>query len=132
MRFILSITGCLLASAACAQAQKVERMKLHAVGDQEILLRRGYSVDNNCVPLLPTKIAIITAPKNGTITERPVNGFPSYDKDNSRFKCNEKRVEGVGAFYKAKPGFKGVDKVEFGIVYYDGDISRFSADISVW
>lgn len=122
----------LIASIASANAQKIEQLKLYAAGDQEIMLRRGYSLTPDCEPNRPTKIAIIVQPKNGTISERVHLGFPNYEKDNVRMKCNEKRVEGVAAFYKANPGFKGVDKMEFAIVYNDGGAKRFKVEMVVW
>jgi hypothetical protein len=121
---------CLASTSALALNK--ETLKLYAVGDQEIMLRRGISLDTACTPTGPIKIAIIRPPRNGKLTERSIKDFPAYAKDSIRFGCNKKQVDAMAAYYKANPGFKGKDQFEFAIVYYDGDASRYHVEITVW
>lgn len=113
-------------------AENEKPLVVFAVGDQEIMLRRGISLEINCEANPLARVAIILPPKNGKITERRIEDFPNYEKENARFPCNERRVPAVAAYYKPNSGFKGVDHFEFAIVYFDGTASRFKGSITVW
>lgn len=121
-----------LFSTVPGSAEDEKPLNLFAVGDQEIFLRRAVSLEVSCEAHPLAKVAVIAAPKNGKITERKIETFPSYGKNNSRSKCNENKTPATAAYYQANPGFKGVDKFEFVFVYYDGTVSRFKGKIKVW
>lgn len=122
--FVISASGVL--------AQQNKPLQLFAVGDQEIMVRRGISLEQDCKPNTPIKIAIIKPPKNGTLSEASRPGYSNYTKENPRFACNSKPVESITALYRAKSGFKGRDRFEFAIVYHDGTFSRYAVDMTVW
>lgn len=121
-----------LAGAGPALANEPKKLSLNAVGDQDIQVTNGISLARDCVARSGPRVGIIEAPKHGRLTERPVDMFPTYKADNPRFPCNERRIKGVGAYYKAKPGFRGNDRFRFALVYYDGTAEFYSVDIKVW
>jgi hypothetical protein len=108
-----------------------ERVEKSAVGDQEITVRTAYNLDKACKSVGETRMAIIAAPKNGTLTSRMVDLFPSFKKDNDRFVCNDKLAPAIGAFYKAKPGFTGTDRFSFTFVFEDGESWRYDVTMKV-
>ncbi len=121
-----------ISAATPSLAQEIKVTQLFAVGDQEILLRRGISIDRDCVPHKSTKIAIIRKPQHGTIKEYTQAVYPNFNKDNARSACNDRRVDALAAYYQAKPGFKGKDSFEFAIVYFDGTATRAKIEMTVW
>lgn len=120
------------AAVSPAQAEEPKKLSLNAVGDQEIQVTNGISLARDCLPRSGPRVGIIEAPRHGKLTERPVDMFTSYKADNPRAPCNERRTRGIGAYYKAKPGFRGIDRFRFVLVYYDGTAETYQVEIKVW
>ncbi|MGL5447280.1 MAG: hypothetical protein ACRDBL_08240 [Rhabdaerophilum sp.] len=130
------ILGLIVASTpACAQQKRKssnEQLKLTAVADQEIELRSGLSLDRNCEPYEMARVAIIRAPKNGSVTEEFRERYSSFGPNNPRKVCNDKKSKATYALYRAKPGFQGTDRFTFAIIYYDGKADVYDVEMTVW
>lgn len=133
----LALAGA-LALPAFSQARKNQRqsnaelLKLTAVGTQEIEIRSGMSLDLNCELLGQARVAIIRAPQNGTVLEQQRDRFPNFGNANPRRICNDKRTKATFAIYRANPGFQGVDRFRFAIVYYNGESNIYDVEMTVW
>lgn len=112
--------------------EKVEQIKITAVGGQEIQVRRAYAMDRECGLLEPNRIVVITPPSGGTLFEKKLESFPNFPRDNPRHACNKKKAFTNYAIYKAREDFKGTDRFRFAIVYYDGTASHFEVEATVW
>lgn len=128
------VAACLAAPALAQQKRKSsgEPLKLSAVANQEIELRSGLSLDRLCNPYEPARVAIIRAPRNGTVTEELRERYSTYGSDNPRKICNDRKWKATYALYRAKPGFQGVDRFRFAIVYYDGNTDVYDVEMTVW
>ncbi|MBN8532699.1 MAG: hypothetical protein J0L51_01290 [Rhizobiales bacterium] len=109
-----------------------EQMKLSAVANQEIELRSALSLDRNCDSYDMPRIAIIRAPKNGTVTEEFRERYSNFGPNNPRKICNDKKSKATYALYRATSGFQGVDRFTFAIVYYDGKTDVYDVEMTVW
>ncbi len=112
--------------------EKVELVKITAVGGQEIQVRRAYAMDRECGLLEPNRIVVIVPPTGGTLYEKKLDAFPNYARDNPRHACNSRKAPANFAIYKAREDFKGTDRFRFAIIYYDGTASHFEVEATVW
>jgi hypothetical protein len=131
---LVFLMACLASPALAQQKRKSsnELLKLSAVANQEIELRSGLSLDRNCDPYEMPRIAIIRAPKNGTVTEEFRERYSSFGPNNPRKICNDKKSKATYALYRAKVGFEGVDRFTFAIIYYDGKADLYDVEMTVW
>jgi hypothetical protein len=124
--------GLLSILAAPTEAQERKTLKRNSVGNQEIELSYGISLDRSCQPLGPIRIAVVRRPKHGKVLERPIERHTSFKMDNPRHTCNAKPSPGVAAFYQANDKFSGIDRFQFAIVYYDGTSELYDVEMVVW
>lgn len=117
---------------AAQQPEKPKTLKLSAVLDQEIQMEYFYNITPDCKPYGDTRIALLKAPKNGNVEIRKISVLPRFRAGNPREACNKDKVEAIAPFYKAKPGFRGSDKLTFAVVYYDGESAVHNVEITVW
>ncbi|MCA3650200.1 MAG: hypothetical protein IOB85_03845 [Methylobacterium sp.] len=140
--FLLLLSAILLTiSPALAQKKRgaepppekiqYEAVTITAVAGQEILVRRGYALARDCTVREPNRIAVITAPKSGELTEKSLETFPNYPKDNPRSACNSQKIMATYATYKARDDFQGDDAFRFAIVYFDGKAKHFDVKVTV-
>jgi len=114
------------------EAQERKTLKRNSVGNQEIELSYGISLDRSCQPHGPIRIAVVRRPKHGRVLERPIERHTSFKTDNPRHVCNTKLSPGMAAFYQANDKFSGVDRFQFAIVYYDGTSELYDVEMVVW
>jgi hypothetical protein len=131
---LVLLAGALAMPAFAQQKRKSnnEPLKLTAVASQEIEMRSGLSLDRNCDPYEMPRVAILRAPKHGSVTEEFRDRYSSFGPNNPRKICNDKKSKATYAIYKAKAGFQGVDRFTFAIVYYDGNSDVYDVEMTVW
>lgn len=112
--------------------EKIELIKISAVSGQEIQVRRAYAMARDCALLEPNRIVVIIPPTGGTLSEKFLDSYPSFPRDNPRHSCNKTKISSNYAIYKAKDNFRGTDRFRFAIVYYDGTSSQFDVEATVW
>jgi hypothetical protein len=57
--------------------------------------------------------------------------YPNFPKDGERYKCNLQSDDGVQAFYKSAPGFKGQDQVSLSIHTFNGTARNVVVNVTV-
>lgn len=130
--FLTAALVALAAPAGHAQAQVVKKsVKKTAAGAQEIELDHAYHLTRDCAGEGPIRVALINPPRHGALQERATEVYPAFKQDSPRFACNQKKVPATAAFYKAKEGFRGVDKFVFALVFSDGEMWRYEAEVTV-
>lgn len=135
MRTIISATSLLLiftTSAALAEVEKEKTLKRSSVGDQEIQIEYFYHIARDCQSLGEIRIAIVSPPKNGTITPKTIEVNPTYKQDNPRYHCNKELTKALAVTYKANPGFRGTEKFRYAFVFYDGTATFRTVEMTVW
>lgn len=129
---VMLLLGAMPASAQGKRKSGNEVIKLTAVASQEIELRSALSLDRNCDPYELPRLAIIRAPQNGAITEDIRERYSNFGSNNARKICNDKKSKATYALYRAKPGFQGVDRFTFALIYYDGKADVYDVEMTVW
>lgn len=127
------IAMCLAVLPQAVFAQnKTHQLRRFAVGEQVIRMTYVQHLDVDCTPMGKIRMIIIRAPENGTVKSEEIQVLSSFEKDNPRFICNEKRTPALNFSYQAKEGFKGDDRFTFAAVFYDGTVWRYDAVITVY
>jgi len=76
-------------------------------------------------------IRVAKQPENGAVETIPTTAFPTYAKDNIRYKCNEHKVKGVQVNYKSAEKYVGDDTFDLLILYPAGFAWEVHYDVSV-
>src|SRR6266540_6365713 len=112
--------GLLLSSASAqkwseeeiAAGVKATELTRHVLAGKKWPLQFILALNPDCSVVDGYEIKITKQPEHGTAELVPADRFPSYAKDNPRFRCNEKRMHGLDLIYKASDGYKGMDEFE--------------------
>jgi hypothetical protein len=95
-----------------AGLKKVEQVR-YALSGSLLRLRFLYALNLDCSPFEGYQFAIIKEPEHGTAEIVPYTAFPNFAKESSRFKCNERQIEGQALTYKPKDNYEGPDSFTF-------------------
>ncbi len=129
----LALTLAFMANAgAIAQDHKNKKLQKSAVGDQEVQLEYMFNIDRDCKPYGEIRFVILKPPANGTVTFRPYVVASAFKQDHQSYHCNKNKSVATAAYYVAKPGFKGTDKLKFAIVFHDGESWTYDVEMTVW
>jgi len=63
-----------------------------------------FAVEPDCTIVDLPVVRVIDAPTNGNVTISSDTGFPAFARDNLRFECNKKRLEGTALIYEPAKG----------------------------
>lgn len=102
-----------------------------ALSEQEIYIFQDANLNPDCTTAGIDIVQTASGPSHGSI--RIVDGkfFPSFPKTSERYKCNSQSGDGVRAFYKSAPGFKGQDQVNLTVHTFTGNIRTVTVNITV-
>jgi len=113
----------LLSSAALAAEQWTEEENMSGVKKMEMVrfafagnkmnLQFLYAMNPDCSAVEGWAFEITKKPEHGTAEIVPHIAFPTYPKDNPRYRCNEHKVEGQMLTYKPNAGYKGPDSFTY-------------------
>jgi hypothetical protein len=95
----------------------------------EVRAKHYRDVAEDCSNRGYANVAIALEPRSGRIELRREGAVPSFAADNPRFKCNQRRVEGVGVYYIPNPGFVGGDRFTIEVIWADG--GRWTEDFTI-
>jgi hypothetical protein len=84
----------------------------YAFAGQQMRLRQIYALDIDCTPT-EWAYEITKQPEHGTVEIITTSFYPTYPKDNPRFRCNEQKIEGHALIYTPAKGYKGPDSFVF-------------------
>lgn len=130
---IIILSALFIFAVVEANAQVVtHKYKKSAVAEQEVKLETAFNLDADCQSSGEIRVAIIKAPKNGRVIQKPTESIASYKKDNPRSSCNGKKVQSTSAIFVANPGFRGTENFMFGFVFADGTLWRYDVEMTVW
>jgi hypothetical protein len=95
-----------------AGLKKIERTR-YALSGSPLRLQFLYALNSDCSFIDGYQFAIIKEPDHGTAEIVPYTAFPSFAKDNPRFKCNEQQIQGHALIYKPNDNYEGPDSFTF-------------------
>lgn len=130
---LLMLTALLYAPNVAAQDEASPPQEAKRVVAIDHKLRAGlyFSVDPDCTVTGLPVIRVIDPPKNGEVTIASDSGFPAYARENLRFDCNRKRLEGMAVFYEPQKGFSGLDSFVLDIIFPAGNAQKWHYSIEV-
>lgn len=126
---IAALTGVALAGCVSTASRRVESTAIFANRGEAVRAKHYRDVGPDCANVGYANIAIVSAPRGGQIELRREGEFPNFAANNPRAKCNNRRAEGVGVYYKPNPAFAGPDRFTIDIIWADG--ARWSEDFAV-
>lgn len=117
-------------AAAAASAPPMTYQKT-ALSEQEIFIFQDANVNPDCTVAGVDVVRTASGPSHGTL--RIVDGkfFPNFPKTSERYKCNSQSSDGVRAFYKSAPDFKGQDQVSLIVHTFTGNVRNVVVNITV-
>ena len=136
-RFLLAVCACgLLLSPAFAEEkspappreesnQSVQRLpkvnwaRIVASGTNQ---RIGffYAVNPDCSANGDVNIRVTKQPDHGTVETAAATDFPSFERENIRYRCNQQKVRGQQVNYKSAEKYIGSDALELLVVFPGG------------
>jgi hypothetical protein len=79
-----------------------------------------HALHPDCSASGNVNVRITKQPEHGTVETTTVSNFPSYPKENIRYKCNQLRVKGVQVNYKSAEKYVGDDALDLLVLYPGG------------
>jgi len=136
-RFLLAVCACgLLLSPAFAEEkspappreesnQSVQRLpkvnwaRIVASGTNQ---RIGffYAVNPDCSANGDVNIRVTKQPDHGTVETAAATDFPSFERENIRYRCNQQKVRGQQVNYKSTDKYTGSDTLELLVLFPGG------------
>jgi hypothetical protein len=110
--------------------QKIELNRIIASGTKQ---RIGffYALHPDCSAQGDVTIRVTKQPEHGTTEIAAATLFPSFEKENIRYKCNQHKVRGQQVNYKSAEKYSGSDTLELLVLYPGGFAREVQFDISV-
>lgn len=102
-----------------------------ALSGKEINIYDGASVNPDCSNAGPVDLKAVSGPSHGKISIINAKTFPHFNKNNIRWKCNFRKVNGIKVLYRSMPGFKGQDQVALSVHTYDGESYSITVNVKV-
>jgi hypothetical protein len=77
------------------------------------------------------KSRVLEHPKNGVVETVTEKGFPSYPKNDQKYKCNETQSDVQAYYYKSREDFKGKDRFVVEVFFPNGTYRKrlFTIDV---
>ncbi|QPC91861.1 hypothetical protein [Mesorhizobium sp. INR15] len=126
---VLALLG--ITAGAMAASNRPTTYEKTALSGQEIYIFLDTNLNPDCTSAGMDDVKAISGPNHGSI--RIVDGkvYPNYPKGSDRYKCNSQSDDGIQAFYKSAPGFKGQDQVSLSIHTFTGNARDVVVTINV-
>jgi hypothetical protein len=127
----------LLSSSAFAQGQPppeaLEKKQFARVVASGTSTRIGFfhALHPDCSASGNVDIRVTKQPEHGKVDISATNSFPTYPKENIRYKCNQHRVRGQLITYKSAEKYVGNDELDLLVLYPNGFAWEVHVEISV-
>jgi hypothetical protein len=133
LRITQLITALLFFSIWPAAAQVLSTAPTNrvALSGERVRVGFSYEVNADCSSAGEIKSRVLEHPKNGVVEVVTEKGFPSYAKDNQKYKCNETQSDVQAYYYKSREDFKGKDKIVVEVFYPGGSYRKRLFNIDV-
>lgn len=126
---VLTLLG--LAAGPAAAFTHTSSHNETALSGHEIYLYGGSSLNPDCSIIGGDNLRVISGPSHGDVRILHGKVFAHFAKNNERSRCNSRKVEGIKALYRSKPGFKGWDQVTLSVHTYTGNAFNAVVNIKV-
>ena len=90
-----------------------------------------HALNPDCTSQGTVNIRITKQPEHGAVNIAAATVFPSYPKENIRYKCNQHRVKGMQINYKSAAKYTGDDALELLVLFPNGFAWEVQYDVSV-
>ena len=90
-----------------------------------------YALNPDCTSQGTVNIRITKQPEHGAVNIAAATLFPSYPKENLRYKCNQHKVKGMEIHYKSAGKYTGNDALELLVLFPNGFAWEVQYDVSV-
>jgi hypothetical protein len=123
----------LLSSSAFAQQEGLEKKQFTRVVPSGTNQRIGFfhALNPDCTASGNVIVRATKQPEHGTVEITTTTNFPSYSKENIRYKCNQHKVKGMQINYKSAEKYTGDDALDLLILYPAGTAWEVHYDVSV-
>jgi hypothetical protein len=79
-----------------------------------------YAVNPDCSANGDINIRVTKQPEHGTVETAAATDFPSFERENIRYRCNQQKVPGQQVNYKSAEKYIGSDALELLVVFPGG------------
>lgn len=127
---ILMAAGLLaVAFAGSANAQALRAVSM--LNGNETVVVQPNIVKADCTSDTLPDVRVVAPPANGTIRMEPGPITINRVSSDSRAHCNGKKVDGINVYFKANPGFVGVERIVVKTDFRDGSVSELVVLVDV-
>ncbi len=127
---ILVAAGLLaVAFAGSANAQALRAVSM--LNGNETIVVQPNIVKADCTSDILPDVRVVGQPANGAV--RMENGIVTVNRvaNDARAHCNGKKVDGISVFYRANPGFVGVERIILKTDFRDGNVTELVVLVDV-
>lgn len=123
---VLGLSGCVTAENDARDAYTKT-----SLSGQEIFIYHDTEVNPDCSNAGMPVVKAVAGPSHGSVRIIQSKVYPNFSRDNMRYKCNAKAVDGIKVLYTSDKGFKGRDKVTISGHTSTGNAHLTTVDIKV-
>jgi hypothetical protein len=76
-------------------------------------------------------VRILTPSEHGSVTIEEASDYPAYARDNQRYDCNLRKVQGTHVVYQSAPTFTGSDVFVIEVIFPSGDARTVAYGLAV-
>lgn len=102
-----------------------------AVSGRKQAINWALTVNQGCTPGEMPAIVVSMPPTHGKVLVESGVHHPAFEKNNSRWACNEREMPAQLVYYQSDPGYVGADRVQLDVVFPDGRVTLWDHPITV-
>ncbi len=130
MTRILVAAGLLaVAFAGSANAQALRAVSM--LNGNETVIVSPNIVKADCTSDTLPDVRVVGQPANGVVRMENATITVNRVATDTRAHCNGKKIEGINVYYKANPGFVGVERIILKTDFRDGSVSELVVLVDV-
>lgn len=127
--FAIVVAGLLVAhpgGAAAEDAASTNYLAIEAKGEARVQIGYYASAGKSCIPAELPEIRVTAAPSAGTFRVQK-----AVLTTNRVAGCPQLKVPALVAFYQARPGAAGADRVVYQVRYSSGELASYDVSITI-
>jgi hypothetical protein len=90
-----------------------------------------YAVNPDCSANGDVNIRVTKQPDHGAVETAAATDFPSFERENIRYRCNQQKVRGQQVNYKSTEKYTGSDTLELLVLFPGGFNEEVHINIDV-
>ena len=123
---VMTLLGAHSGGAAAEEAASTNYLAIEAKGEARVQIGYYASADKSCTPAELPEIRVIAAPSAGTFRVQK-----AVLTTNRVAGCPQLKVPALVAFYQARPGAAGADRVVYQVRYASGELASYDVSITI-